>query len=813
MMTRYAPQIQKNWLLRFTSTGEIVRRFVFLISVLLMLALGTICFFEATNWIDKPFAGFLMNRKLTVLSLGMPDWAGTQAGLQSADRIMKIGNQEITRVSELEAMVKNSKVGDLLDYTVARGGEIITFSVPVTRFTLTDFLGTFGSTFLQGIIFFALGVIVFLLKPESAVSVLFFFATMLLGASNFVDFSVSSRASPFSYLVIISDNTLSALALHFSALFPFRHELFDRRPWLLITPYIISALIIVPLLLLYPGPVFYQVYGPLSYTYVYVAVACFLGTCIYTYFRSISSLARQRARVIFWGALLAFPLPMLVAILANTGSIDIPVFTNLTALPAIFFPIAIAYSITRHNLFDVDIYIKRTVGYGLMTVLLGTTYFGIQLLLEGILLSDNARQLSPVIFALLVVIFFNPVNRRIQGVIDRLFFRKKFDYKEAVNSISDALSSVLNLKEIVGKINDAIRKEMFIDNAGVIVLAQHHKHLGYLALDQRQGEAMETQLDIEEDDSLINLVIQRRKMITRYDIAENPIYTDSREECLERFTDLGATMLMPMIYQDQVKAIIAIGRKKSGQFFSKDDVELLSTLAGHGAISIENARLAEQMTHEESVRTNLSRYLSPQIVEGIVNSDVEVNLGGDRKVVTILFSDIRDFTSITENQPPDKLVRMLNEYFTAMAECIFVHQGSLDKYIGDAIVAVFGSLIPLDNPENHAAQASIEMMRRLQKLNKVWAERGDFPMHMGIGICTGEVFLGNVGSNERMEFTVIGDTVNMASRLSGVAKGGQIVITESVKSHLGSSFNVHELPPVEVKGKQGQHVVYEVIYC
>ncbi|MDT8421165.1 MAG: adenylate/guanylate cyclase domain-containing protein [Desulfuromonadales bacterium] len=813
MTTRYAPQIQKNWLLRFTSTGEIVRRLVFLISVLLMLALGSICFIEAANWIDKPFAGFLMNRKLTVLSLGMPDWAGTQAGLQSADRIIKIGDQVITQVSDLETMVKNSEIGDLLDYTVDRGGVTMTVPVPVSRFTLTDFLGTFGSTFLQGVIFFVIGVIVFLLKPDSAVSVLFFFATMLLAASNFVDFSVSSRASPFSYLVIISDNTLSALALHFSALFPFRHELFDHRPWLFLIPYLLSALIIVPLLLLYPGPAFYQAYGPLSYSYVYFAVACFLGTSIYTYFRSVSSLARQRARVIFWGALLAFPLPMLVAILANTGSIDIPIFTNLTALPAIIFPVAIAYSITRHNLFDVDIYIKRTVGYGLMTVLLGATYFGIQLLLEGLLLSDSAQKLSPVIFALLVVIFFNPVNRRIQIAIDRLFFRKKFDYKEAVNSISDALSSVLNLKEIVGKINDAIRKEMFIDNAGVIVLSQHGNHHGYFSHDQRQDEAIETQSEIAEADSLVNLVIQRREMITRYDISENPVYRDCRKECLEHFTKLGATILMPMIYQGQVKAIIAIGRKKSGQFFSKDDVELLSALASHGAISIENARLAEQMTHEESVRTNLSRYLSPQIVEGIVNSNVEVNLGGDRKVVTILFSDIRDFTSITENQPPDKLVRMLNEYFTAMAECIFVHQGSLDKYIGDAIVAVFGSLIPLDNPENHAAQASIEMMHRLQKLNEIWSERGDFSMQMGIGICTGEVFLGNVGSNERMEFTVIGDTVNMASRLSGVAKGGQIVITESVKSHLGSSFNIQELPPVVVKGKQGQHVVYEVVYC
>jgi len=222
--------------------------------------------------------------------------------------------------------------------------------------------------------------------------------------------------------------------------------------------------------------------------------------------------------------------------------------------------------------------------------------------------------------------------------------------------------------------------------------------------------------------------------------------------------------------------------------------------------------MAEQMQKEEIVRTNLSRYLSPQIVEGIVKSDVEINLGGDRKVVTVLFSDIRDFTSITESRPPDQLVRLLNEYFTGMAEVIFANQGSLDKYIGDAIVAVFGSLIPLEKPEMSAVKASIEMMKKLEELNAMWIERGDFPMHMGIGVNTGEVFLGNIGSQERMEFTVIGDTVNVSSRFSGIAKGGQILVTKSALAGLDESVSIRELPPSPVKGKAELQEVFEVVY-
>jgi adenylate cyclase len=180
--------------------------------------------------------------------------------------------------------------------------------------------------------------------------------------------------------------------------------------------------------------------------------------------------------------------------------------------------------------------------------------------------------------------------------------------------------------------------------------------------------------------------------------------------------------------------------------------------------------------------------------------------------VTVLFSDIRNFTRISESLPPDKLVQLLNEYFTEMARIIFANQGSLDKYIGDAIVAVFGSLIPLENPGRTAVQAAIQMMKEMSSLNEKWKKQHGFTMEIGIGINTGEVFLGNIGSPERMEFTVIGDTVNIASRFSDVAKAGQIFITKETLSNLGPGIKYTELPPVEVKGKTGKLEVFEVLY-
>ena len=274
----------------------------------------------------------------------------------------------------------------------------------------------------------------------------------------------------------------------------------------------------------------------------------------------------------------------------------------------------------------------------------------------------------------------------------------------------------------------------------------------------------------------------------------------------------GLNAWIPFRVNESLRGGIGLGEKLSGDPYSADDVVLLATLAAQGAVVVENAKLLERMRREEVARVNFSRYLSPQIVEKIVHHDVEVNLGGDRKVVTILFSDIRNFTTITESRPPDQLIHILNEYFTEMAAAVFKNQGSLDKYIGDAIVAVFGSLVPLENPARNAVEAAVEMMRRLPELNRRWEARYGFYMNIGIGVNTGEVFLGNIGSPERMEFTVIGDAVNVASRFSGLAKAGQVLVTKETLKHLGTDFRIREHPPAEVKGKSGKLEVFEVLY-
>lgn len=801
------------------TSREVTSRSAFCLALLVALVLGAICCSHAVDRVGRPFAGFLMKHyPMTVSAQGVAGWSGVQAGLRPGDRILEVDRIKIASGEDLQAVVASRPVGAEIHYLVGRGSRTFPLSCRTMQFSLVDLLLTFGLTFSLGLVYLLLGTTVFVLKPDTSVSWVFFGAATLQAITLFVDFDISSVKTPFTYLIILSNSLMPALLVHFSLIFPVRFGFIVRRRWLLSLPYGIATLIAIPLLLLYPTRPFYTCYIFVLYPYIYASIIGFLASLSYSYFTGISLLARQRARTIFWGAAFAFPLPVAAAIMINVGknTTGLTMFTNLTIIPSVLFPVAIAYSITRHNLFDVDVYIKRAVGYGLMTAIVGTTYFTLQVIMKSVivapLLGNRAEYAYPVIFALLVVFLFNPVNRVVQDMVDRLFFRKQFDYKEAVTSVSEALSSVLNLDEIVRQIMGAVRKEMFIDSAGVIVLANPHgEHRGFRMADREGGqEGSEAEFGVPAADPLVSLVSRERKIVTTYDVAEDPRYAEDRDRCGRRFAELDATIAIPMVYQDRVNAVITVGRKKSGHFYGKEDIELLMALASHGAVSIENARLAEQMKKEEIVRTNLSRYLSPQVVDGIVKSDLQVNLGGDRKVVTVLFSDIRDFTTITENRPPDHLVRHLNEYFTAMAEVIFQNQGSLDKYIGDAIVAVFGSLIPLENPESHAVSAAIGMMRRLQELNREWGERGDFTMEMGIGINTGEVFLGNIGSSERMEFTVIGDTVNVASRFSSLARAGQILVTDTVATRLDGQIRQIPRGASVIKGKAEEMEVHEI---
>ncbi len=206
-------------------------------------------------------------------------------------------------------------------------------------------------------------------------------------------------------------------------------------------------------------------------------------------------------------------------------------------------------------------------------------------------------------------------------------------------------------------------------------------------------------------------------------------------------------------------------------------------------------------------------YVSPDVVDQLLSQPDSLGLSGEKREVTLLFSDIRGFTGISEKLEPERLVEMLNHYFDAMTQTILDRQGTLDKYIGDAIMAIFNAPLTLENHQLAAARSALDMDQRLQDMQPELRTRFGIELHIGIGLHSGEVVVGNLGSSQRFDYTAIGDAVNLASRVESITKlyGVTIIVTDAIKQQLDSEFILRPLDKIQVKGKTVPVDIYELM--
>jgi class 3 adenylate cyclase len=223
------------------------------------------------------------------------------------------------------------------------------------------------------------------------------------------------------------------------------------------------------------------------------------------------------------------------------------------------------------------------------------------------------------------------------------------------------------------------------------------------------------------------------------------------------------------------------------------------------------ARSYEQLKKEEQLRSHLSRYIGNELVEQIMASEHEVLLPNERKQLTIMFADIRSFTSLAEKMTPEKVVTMLNHYFSVMVEIIFSCNGMLDKFVGDQLMAVFGHLSDEKRGARDAVLAALKMQRAMKNVQQALAEQDLPAFQIGIGINTGKAIIGSVGSTNRQDYTVIGDAVNTAARLEEQAGPGEIIIGERTYSHLPDSIQVKNRLSLRVKNRMEPVVCYTIL--
>ncbi len=265
--------------------------------------------------------------------------------------------------------------------------------------------------------------------------------------------------------------------------------------------------------------------------------------------------------------------------------------------------------------------------------------------------------------------------------------------------------------------------------------------------------------------------------------------------------------------EERLLGVLYLDNLRTPERFTQEDLEFLSSFANQVAIALENALLYRRIEQEAVRRNNYQRFFPPSALKRLEESVSGMELGAHETEVTTLFSDICGFTHMSSSMRPTEVVAMLNEYFPGMADIVFEQEGTLEKYIGDALLAIWGA--PFSHPDDadRAVWAAVRMQQALVPLNARRRERGQLALEVHIGLNTGPVAAGNIGSLRYLQYATIGDTTNVASRVCGVAGPGEIVITQSTRARLRDPrWKLEPLPPAPVKGKAEPLTLYRVLW-
>ncbi len=393
---------------------------------------------------------------------------------------------------------------------------------------------------------------------------------------------------------------------------------------------------------------------------------------------------------------------------------------------------------------------------------------------------------------------------------------KIFKLNTVLLAIKD-ISSSLNFSDILKKVENLFTKTFKLKDGAVFFINEDKKTCVCI---KKWGLApwVEQEKFNIKDSPLVDYLLNKAEgLLLPQDMRSNPAFTPFLKK-----GDLAADLAIPLQSFDEKIGFILVKNVKE---IPKEEAVILYTLGNVIGLIIENAKqfttTLEELTHvkelskkemeeKKKLKDLFSKYVSPQVVNELIKNPNAAGLGGAKRKIAVFFSDIRGFTSMSEKMDPVDIVEALNKYFSAMTEIIFEYKGTLDKYIGDAIMALFGAPLELEGETFLAIASGLKMQEKLKEINEELENNALPTIKMGIGITYGEVVVGNIGSYMRMDYTAIGDTVNLSSRLCGKAAPGEILVDKDTFSRVSELFEAEELDEIKVKGKEKPIKVYKI---
>ncbi|MEE9384725.1 MAG: adenylate/guanylate cyclase domain-containing protein [Nannocystaceae bacterium] len=370
--------------------------------------------------------------------------------------------------------------------------------------------------------------------------------------------------------------------------------------------------------------------------------------------------------------------------------------------------------------------------------------------------------------------------------------RADYEKLRAAHELAQRLALHADLDVVLQRIVNETMRLIPADRAVILLCTPEDDTLVPSFVRQKREE------EINLSTSILDEVRTKKRAVLSSDALVDARFKAARSVIMQ---GIRSTMCVPLLVRDEFLGAFHIDSVLTTGAFTEKDLLLFSGIASQAAIAIQNQRLAKKIESEAATRAQFQRLLSPQLVDQLVAGELTLDRGGSLREVTMLFADIRGFTALSERNPPGVMVETLNAYFEVMVDVLFDHGGTLDKYVGDEIIGLFGAPVAIDQAPLRAIRCALDMLRALTDFNRQRLQAGLEAIEIGIGINSGSVIAGAIGSRRTLQYTVVGDAVNVASRLCSVAAAGEIIVSDSTLRSCRDQVAVEQRHPVTVKGK------------
>lgn len=709
----------------------------------------------------------------------------SEAGLRGGGRALSINGRELPPGYMRGHTLGPNVYAEIGATNVLRlrtpSGEEREIALAVRPWQWEDFVFTQGASDVIGLLFLAVGIITFALRPYEPPSWALLSLCAVTSGTLLTALLPVDDAHPWSTRYFLSlVGLIPYVPLHAALAFPVVHPLLVRRArvlWLIYGAGILQATVNLT--------AWAQQYeGPFAYTrtvgsgVLLASIVLIVGRCVHLALGSRDPLVTQRARILLAGSVLGI-VPIAVVQFLREGFGKLEIDNRYLLWPLGIFVLALARVTLRPALMNARIAVRKAVLY--------TAAVGILTAVAMLLASVRPYAVAALLFPLL---YFWP---RFEARLNRRLYPQRARFPALLHEMGDELSAA----ESVAAVLDVLA-------AAPARLCDARGGIAFL-LSGGGGETVRGVGPVRPDlarpldgELIIQLMRATRRAVSRDQVAVEPQYTNIRAECEAGLARLGAELLLPLVHDQQVIGGLAVGARASGDPYEDADVDALASAVQQTVQALMRVAATERLRAREREFADLKRYFPPQIIDQVMARGGAAELGSQRKLVTVLFADLRGFTSFSDSVEPEEVIATLDEYHVAMGARIAEFEGTLEHFAGDGFMVFFND--PLDQPDHveRAARMALAMRDDVERLRLAWTRKG-YNIHLGMGIHSGYATCGFIGYEGRRDYAVIGNVTNLAARLSDAAGPGDILISARSYGELGG-FLAEPVGDLALKG-------------